>query len=282
MSYLDRVRACNAGDLGRYLPFRVAGRRVGWVLPQFAARLANFGDVFHRDDEGVAVAPDLPTPEARTAAVEPALRALSAEGCFATGWRDEPYAVNVAFAEPPLMTMDRSAVPRFGVRAYGIHVNGLVHRDGDILMWVARRSQDRAMSPGKLDQIVAGGQPAGLSLEDNLVKESAEEAGIPAALARRAVPVGAITYIGERLEGLRNDVLFNYDLELPRDFVPVNTDGEAESFRLMPIDEVAALVGDTEEFKFNCAVVAIDFLIRHGRIRPDHPDYVELLRSMHR
>ena len=43
--------------------------------------------------------------------------------------------------------------------------------------------------PAKLDHIVAGGVPAGLTPAETLVKEAEEEAAIPASLARQAVPV---------------------------------------------------------------------------------------------
>ena len=35
-------------------------------------------------------------------------------------------------------------------------------------MWIARRSLEKQTAPGELDQIVAGGQPAGTTLADNL------------------------------------------------------------------------------------------------------------------
>ena len=36
---------------------------------------------------------------------------------------------------------------------------------------------------------------------------------------------------------MRDDVLFVYDLEVPADFVPHNTDGEIVDFTLMPAGE---------------------------------------------
>ena len=96
-----------------------------------------------------------------------------------------------------------------------------------------------------------------------------------------AVPVGTVSYCSERLEGLRDDVLFNFDLELPSDFRPHNTDGEIQAFYLWPIDRVIEVVRDTDDFKFNCALVVIDFLIRRGFIQPDHPDYVDLVKGLH-
>ena len=77
------------------------------------------------------------------------------------------------------------------------------------------------------------------------------------------------------------NVLFNYDLELPPDFRPVNADGEIAEFYLWPIERVIETVRNSGEFKFNCALVVIDFLVRHGLIFPDHPDYEEILRGLH-
>lgn len=282
MSFADRldgVKPCNPAD---YRPFHVAGTRVGMMTPEFADRLAAFGDVFRVTAERVALDPRLGDADARTRAVDPVLRALDAEGWF-TGWHDEPYPVGTGFHTPPLMTMERAAVPLFGIRAYGVHMNGYVRENGRIArMWIGRRSRFKPTGPGKLDQIVAGGQPAGVSLRDNLIKECGEEASIPAAIAADAIAVGGISYCTHRPEGIRNDVLFNYDLELPADFVPENTDGEIEDFYLWDIERVMSHVNDTDEFKFNCGLVVVDFLMRHGFIDADHPDYEALLLGMRR
>lgn len=282
MGFLDRIRACNAADLSGYRPFRVAGEEVGLLRAGFAERLAAFPDVFRVAPEAVELSAALVEPAARTAAVEGVLRRLAAEGVI-RNWRNESYPVISGFGRPTLFTMERAAVPLFGVLAHGLHLNGYVRDpDGSMRMWIGRRALDRAVEPGKLDQLVAGGQPAGLSLVENLAKECAEEADISPELAARAVPVGAVTYILERPEGLRRDVLFNYDLALPADFQPRNTDGEIAEFLLLPMDEVIRLVEHTDEFKFNCSVVIIDFLVRHGLLPPEHPDYLAIIREIHR
>ena len=281
MSFLDRIAACNRGDPDRYPPFRVGGSRVGRVRPDVAPVLADFPAVFVVSDGAVDLHPNLTSPRERTAAVDGVLRQIAARGLVA-GWRDEAYPVVTGFTAPPLMEMERAAVPLFGVRAYGIHVNGYVVEGDTMHMWVARRSPGKQTAPGKLDQMVGGGQPAGLSLGENLIKECAEEASIAEALAVQARPAGCVTYVGERPEGLRDDVLFVYDLRLPADFTPVNADGEVEDFRLWPLDRVLESVRETEDFKFNCAVVVIDFLVRHGVIPPDHPDYEAIVVGMHR
>jgi len=279
MSFLDRIRACNTYDITGFRAFRVAGRRVGWIRHALAERLAAWPAVFAVGADAVTLDPGLTDFAARSAAVEPVLRSLAAAGLI-PGWRNEPYPVALGFAADPLLAMERAAIPRFGVRAYGVHMNGYLRRPDGLHMWVARRARDKPTYPGMLDNTVAGGQPLGLGLMENLIKECAEEAAIPKALAMQSRPVGAISYCTESDEGLKPDVQVCYDLELPEGFVPHNTDGEIESFALWPIAEVERVVRDTAEFKFNCNLVIIDFLIRHGVIPPEHPDYLALCQGL--
>jgi len=96
------------------------------------------------------------------------------------------------------------------------------------------------------------------------------------------VPVGVVSYNRVARRGYRPDVLYCYDLELSADFEPRNTDGEVESFSLLPLEEVARLVRETDEFKLNCNLVIIDFLIRHGFLRPDEPEYLQLNLGLRR
>lgn len=280
MAFLDRIEDCCRFDPDGYRFFAIGDVKVGLVGHAFAARLKDFPKIFEVVSEGVRLNDRLADFDSRTRAVAEVLESLRAKGEI-RGWRDEPYPVTVSFSAAPLMTLERAAVPLFGVLGFGVHLNGVVGERADLHMWIAKRSLSKPTGPGKLDQLVAGGQPAGVSLADNLIKECAEEAAIPPELARRAIPIGAVSYLTERPEGLRRDVLFNYDLELPEDFAPDNTDGEVESFHLWPIARVIETVRDTDQFKFNCALVVIDFLIRRGLIAPDHPEYIELLRGLH-
>ena len=101
-------------------------------------------------------------------------------------WRNEAFDIRAVADGPVLATLDRGALPAFGVVSEGVHVNGLVRRDNGLHLWIARRANDKALDPGKLDHIVAGGIPAGLSPAETLVKEAAEEAAVPALLAASA------------------------------------------------------------------------------------------------
>ncbi len=180
-------------------------------------------------------------------------------------WRNEPFDVRARAGGPVLGRVDRGALPVLGIEAVGVHVNGLV--DGaEPRLWVARRAADKALDPGKLDHIVAGGVPAGLTPAETLVKEAAEEAAIPPDLARRAVRVGTVAYAMERFEGLRRDRLHCYDLMLPEDFRPRAADGEVAGFELWPLARVMETVRTTDDFKFNVSLVLIDLFLRRGMI----------------
>jgi hypothetical protein len=83
---------------------------------------------------------------------------LQLQGMF-SGWRNELYPVTAAFDAQPALLLERAAAAHFGIRAYGVHVNGyVVAADGSKKLWVARRSATKQTWPGKLDHIVAGGQ----------------------------------------------------------------------------------------------------------------------------
>jgi isopentenyldiphosphate isomerase len=279
MSYLDRIAECNTFDPQRYLPFEIEGQRVGLVRKDFASLIEPYAQVFRVDAERVRLAEQLTDFAARSTAVEPVLRELAARGQI-EGWREEALAVTESFSAAPLMQIERAAANHLGVRTFGVHMNGFVRRQDGLHMWIPRRSYNKPTYPGKLDNMVAGGQPIGKGLLDNLIKECAEEASIPAVIARHAQPVGLISYCAEVPEGLQPDVEFCFDLELPEDFVPRNSDGEVEEFQLLPIEQVAVLARDTHEFKPNCALVVIHFLLRHGFLPPEHPEYVELAQRL--
>ncbi len=279
MGYLRHIIACNRHDPAGFRPLVVAGATVGSVRHALAERLAEFPAVFATTAEAVTLNPALGDFADRSAAVASVVDTLVAAGTLPPLKR-ETYPVLTRWGADPLFGLDRGAVPAFGVTAYGLHVNGHVCTASGPELWIGRRGRDRAVAPGKLDNLVAGGQPLGLTLAQNLVKEGREEADLPPELAARAIPVGAITYALDREDGLRRDVLFIFDLALSEDFVPRNTDGEVEQFCRWPLATVAARLLDTDDFKFNVNLVIIDFLIRHGFLTPDTPDYLDLVKGL--
>jgi isopentenyldiphosphate isomerase len=281
MSFLDRIAECNAHDPTRYRPLLCDGHVVGAVRHALAERLRAFPAVFAVRDDTVLLSSALDTPDARSHAVDGVVRALEADGVV-RGRRDEAYPVLLRWGETPLFRIERAAAPHFGIRSYGVHLTGYVRTPEGPAVWVARRARNKPTYPGMLDNTVAGGQPVGLGLHENMVKECREEAGIPAELARRAVCTGAITYRMDAEDGLKPDVQFCFDLEMPADFVPRNTDGEIDEFYLWPWRKAAEIVAETREFKFNCNLVLIDFFVRHGLIDPGRGDYLDIVAGLRR
>jgi 8-oxo-dGTP pyrophosphatase MutT (NUDIX family) len=281
MSFLDHISLCNTHDLSNYVSLVVDGDAVGHIRKDNLAHLDRFPDVFVRSGQSVSLAPNIESYEDRTAAVDMVVRALFEDGVL-TGWRGEPYPVGGQWGGPHAFEVERAAAPFFGARAYGVHINGYVRKENGLHMWIARRADDRPVCPGQFDNMIAGGQPVTLSLKENVIKEAGEEAGVPPDLAATALPTGAITYCAESDIGLKPDIMFCWDLELPADFMPLNADGEIAEFRLLPAAEVMEIVDTTFDFKFNCNLVIVDFCIRHGILPPEHPDYETILKGLRR
>jgi isopentenyldiphosphate isomerase len=279
-AYLNRVKACNTANIGDYIPFFIEQQQTGWIKPAFAKKLASWPDIFILNDESVRLTDSIQEFKKRSETVDKTIHALVQKGVI-TIHLDEPYPVTAGDRNQAVMTLDRSAVPYFGLRSFGQHLNGFVRKSDGIHLWIARRARDRYVAPGKLDNMVAGGLPWHISLEENLIKECTEEAGMDESLTRQALPTGTISYLAESEKGIKPDTLYCYDIELPDDFTPVCTDGEVESFELMPVSKVMEIIRDTDEFKLNCNLVIIDFLIRHGQLDPDQAGYAELVSSLH-
>lgn len=269
------IAACNnIASPSHLLRFRIGEEQVGWVGAELARALAFYPREFHFDDRGVAIAGRLRAPGARSEALATAVKGLAGRGHLTI--RHELFDVRGTPEGPALAQMDRGALPAFGVMSQGVHVNGFVRRAGGLHLWVGWRSRSKSVAPGQMDNVVAGGIPAGLSPAECLVKEAAEEASIPPELAGQAMAVGRVSYIMATPEGLRRDVLHCFDLELPEGFVPTPHDDEVERFELQPAEAVMREVRDGDRVKFNVNLVLIDFFLRHGLIDAQAPGVAAL------
>lgn len=252
------LRCRNARLPGGRLRLWLGQAAVGWILPATAADIRAVAPKAMQSKQGLEL-PD-------AASFEAMGKELAARGIVRQ--RNELFSVRAGPDLPELARLDRGALPLLGIWSEGVHVNGLVRRGDQPWLWVAERAHDKALDPGKLDHLVAGGLPAGLSVWDTLCKEAKEEAAMPARLARQAVPVGHSAYAMERPEGLRRDRLHHYDLWLPEEFVPHPEDGEVAGFSLWPLKRVLEAVRDTDAFKFNVTLVLIDLFLRLALIDP--------------
>jgi 8-oxo-dGTP pyrophosphatase MutT (NUDIX family) len=280
MSFADHIRACNNYNRARVVPFFAGERRIGWLRRDNAAALSRFRRVFRVEPDRVHLIARGGV-DAISAAVDEVVEALVQENRLPK-WRNETFDVAPRWGEPPLFRLDRGAVAFFGVRAYGVDLNGYRRDQGQMHLWVGRRAPDKRLAPDKLDNLVAGGIGNGYGVAATLAKEAEEEAGIPKSLIAHATPVGAVTYLMENEIGIRDGVLFVYDLELPEDFVPQNRDGEVVDFALMPARDVIERIRKTDDFKFDVNLVVLDFALRHGLIDINDPEYLDVANGLHR
>jgi len=280
VSYLDKIQQCNNMRTDVFTPLLVADRQVGWIRDDYRDSLRQFPEVFEFDEGAIHLQTPQDDQQLRTGVMQGVIDTLILDGVLPRPY-GEVYPVTASHKGSAEFLIDRGLSSCFGTRTFGQHLNGYVVKNGDLLMWIARRAMDRGYEPGKLDQLVAGGFPHGVSAEDNMRKECMEEAGMVAELADKAVAVGAITCRYEVPRGVKPETLYCYDLILPDDFQPVCTDGEVDEFMLMPVEEVAEIVRDTDDFKLNCNLVVIDFLIRHGYLMPEDRDYDLLVAGLH-
>ncbi|MGH7048532.1 MAG: DUF4743 domain-containing protein [Stellaceae bacterium] len=286
MALFDHIARCNNFDPARGVPLLVSGAqtgaapvRIGLLRRDNAAALRRFPRVFTVADERVTLTVR-GDPATLSHAVDQVVDALVGERQIPKA-RNETFDVARRWGEPPLFRLDRGAVPFFGTRAYGVHLNGYCRTAGGLSLWIGRRAPDKRVAPGKLDNLVAGGIGNGLGLVETLVKEADEEAMIPPALIAQARPAGAVAYRMETPLGVRDDVLFVYDLDVPADFVPQNQDGESVGFVLMPVADVLDRIRTSDDFKFNVNLVILDFAIRRGLLTPDDPEYLEIATGLH-
>ncbi len=177
------------------------------------------------------------SPELRSRQIQAAAVLLRERGAI-RGWRDERYRCErpvpdpcLAFSEE-LFSLERSAFRFFGLMSRAVHINGW-RRDGRI--WCGRRAPGKAIDPGRLDNLAAGGLPAGEAVLDCARRELFEEAGVPSAQAWPLEDRGAVRTQREEAEGWHDEVLHVFDLLLPDDFVPANQDGEVSEFLLLDL-----------------------------------------------
>lgn len=210
------------------------------------------------------------------------------------GWRDEKYCVYAHGS--PYVLVERSMAGLLGILTSGIHVNGYVFDDStkEIKFWIPRRSKKKQTWPYMLDNIIAGGLAHPYGIYETVLKESIEEANLSESVIKKyLVSVGAVSYLHcpidistdaftEEESFIVGEIEYLYDLRLPADIIPTPNDNEVDSFNLMALQDVVDALF-TNEFKPNCGLVMLEFLIRHGYVNSENePKFLEIQNRMHR
>ncbi|CAK4033757.1 related to thiamin pyrophosphokinase-related [Lecanosticta acicola] len=265
---------------------------LGYVLPSVAEVFRGLPDWKVEDSDRSLTLISGSNEEERSAIVQATVKAMHATGHFKvlSKWRDELYPVYGPKGEL-MFSMERSASALFGIVTYGVHMTAYTRNaEGEMKLWVPRRAAEKQTYGGMLDNTVAGGIATGERPFESLVRESAEEASLPEELVRKgAKAAGTVTYFhirdhraGGETRLLQPECQFVYDLELSEDVVPKPSDDEVEGFELKTVEETKQALRDGE-FKPNCALVLLDFFVRHGILTPETDEgYIEIVARLHR
>jgi len=259
------LQAAAAHDRAARLPFRIDGRVVGSVARAHLAPLRSWPHWLQVDADGVVL---LAEPAARQQALAQVNAALRQQGLI-RAWRDEAFSLFDPADGTRLATMERAAMRFWGTLTLGAHATGyLAGPDGrPTHLWIAQRAFTKATDPGKYDNLIGGGVPAGQSPWDALVREGFEEAGLSPAQVQPARAGGVLCLHRDIPEGLQLEWLHAWDLPLPAGVVPANQDGEVAGFHCLPADEALALAAG-DAMTVDAALVTLDFALRHGLLPP--------------
>ncbi|KAJ5980585.1 thiamine pyrophosphokinase-related protein [Penicillium waksmanii] len=294
--YYEDDRAAYTENLNNYHAFRVSGydATLGYIIKSVVDQFPWPQEYWKIDSQAKTVT--LITP----AGADPALRSkLIAETIeeavkqetfeVLKGWRNERYPVFAPGGEY-IFEIERSAACLFGVVTYGAHMTGYVEDPAGVKLWIPRRAKNKQTYPSMLDNTVAGGMCTGEKPFECIVREAMEEASLPESVVRASILArGCVTYThvrdpraGGETGLLQPEVEYVYDLKLDPSVIPKPGDSEVEEFKLLSVSETQDALS-RGEFKPNCAIILVDFFIRHGILTAENePDYLDIVARLHR
>jgi 8-oxo-dGTP pyrophosphatase MutT (NUDIX family) len=258
-----------------------AGHEVlGSVAVPDVDALRRFEDAFEiaGTSHYLAVVLSLP-PETRDARLDAIHRQLRDEGRI-VAWRDEAYPLRGRSGHE-WGRVERASSRFWGLLTLGAHLNGYVADASGrpTHLWIARRSRMKPTDPGKLDNLVGGGVPAGQAPEETLVREGWEEAGLrPEDMVGRVA--GSVIEIDADIpEGRQVEWLYVFDLALPPGWRPTAVDGEVDEHLFLTVDEALARAA-AGEMTTDAALATLDFALRHGVAGPQAPQLAAALERL--
>jgi 8-oxo-dGTP pyrophosphatase MutT (NUDIX family) len=219
---------------------------VGCLTEVWLERVLESPSPFERAADGrVRLQPALAGCDARSAALA-AWGAAARDRWSLPGWRDERMIVRDERDGRPLAAVERALLRPLGLLLRSVQACAYTLTAAGPRIWVARRAGHKPVDPGRLDALVAGGVAGADSPRETLIRECAEEAGIPQALAERAREAGllelCIAALDDGVPVVHRERVALHELELPADFVPVPLDGEhAEIVPMSPAEALESI-----------------------------------------
>ena len=200
-------------------------------------------------------------------------------------WSNEMFPVYSSTGEY-VMDMAAPGVDLFGIVSYAVHLIAYTNTKAGLRYWLPRRAV-KMTYPGMLDNTVGGSLSSGEKAIDCIAREACEEASLPKEFTRQNVKTcGTLSYQMTQTDdgrpGCQHQVQILYEMEVPENIVLRIFDGEVQEFQLKSIEEVQEAL-TSGEFKLNCAMTWMAYLIRHGFVNSENePNLVEICSRMHR
>lgn len=240
-TWLAQLRAnCAPPPPAGWVPWRTPQQALGWLRPERTALLLDGLAGCRQDDAGLVWDCLQWSGAERNARLQGFLQNCRTQGLL-PGWRNEAFAfwfegcTEPALDQPPLLAVERAGFRFLGLMSHAVHVNGFTPEGA---LWCGRRSAHKATDPGLLDNVTAGGLPAGESALDCARRELWEEAGLHWPADGRAHNAGWVRTRRAEPEGWHDESLLVLNLTLQAGQRPHNQDGEVQEFLCLEAPEV--------------------------------------------
>ena len=250
-------------DDSDFLPLMLGNHAIGYVNAAWRQRLQQaHGELFAVQADRVALLAEGLDYAACSARLQQAAEAWRDAG-WLNGWRNERFIAYLPDGTP-CFELERAAFRPLGLTSRAVHLNGLSRLpDGEVRMWIGRRSPFKDVAPNRLDNLMGGGVAAGESITAALLREGWEEAGMQPAQLQPLQQQALLLATRPVARGLHREWLFVYDIWLDPATAPQNQDGEVAEHVLMPLADVVQHILNGQ-FMSDAALVAADCLARLG------------------
>lgn len=236
-------------------PLTVGGRVAGWITSN-ATQCARSLDGIYVSDEAVHIGQMTSSRAVLNRRLAEMAECMRDAG-YLRGWRNE--TLNVIGEGRCLAEIERSAVRPLGLLTHAVHLNAWTP---DGRLWVARRALSKTTDPDLWDTLVGGLSSSGEQLEDSLLRESNEEAGLtPQDIENRSALHTILRMHKQVPEGFQVEDVLVSECVLPESVTPRNLDGEVSEIRAVTINDLWQMMQDNV-ITLEAELVIIDSLLR--------------------
>jgi 8-oxo-dGTP pyrophosphatase MutT (NUDIX family) len=286
MPFLENIRPFKTADLTGFVPVLACGLEIGHTKADFAKTISNFDTTWRLTAAGLELSQELKTFDDRTKAVDRTFETLSAAGILPvmpdytlTGGSIDWVSAFPNKSFDALFTLKRFYFVYLGLQTYSIMLNGFTKTD----YWSGTRSMNVHNNAGKMDVIAAGMLRHGETVQEALIHESYEEAGLLLEDLSGVTMNGQIDLSLVNKEGfLLRESFHVFDLDLKDKSPVVVSPNEVEKFTLLKIDAVLKYAEAGDVFSKPVNLVITDFLIRHGHLTAAHPEFEQIKEILYR